>query len=150
VLNGRNNSYVHFSSGNIRHIRVNGSLLAFDREQGRRVWERKLESAVLLLDEVAHSPLLVVGHPRYVRQGNVGYYMSSVGALDKFTGQEVVKDAAGTNNSGYHSLTLDLARNRIELKTYNNRLRIVAQPPAAAESKPKEATPAVAEDAAGG
>lgn len=109
-------------------MNVNGMIYAFDLDSGRKLWEQKVLNQQLVREQFTHSPVLLFSSRQYERQGNLTTWATSLVALDKVTGRELINTKLSSQYSGgIQSLKLNLAERVIEFTSYNQRVRLVAK-----------------------
>lgn len=124
-----NQGRVTVYSESLPSVRVHGKVLAFNRISGKRLWEQEVANQNLLLEDFQHSPVVIFSARTYRRNGN--YWSSNVLAIDKRSGRKLA-DESTVANSDFRGLTINNADRFIELRTYNERVRLTALEPAAA------------------
>ena len=102
---------------------VNGTLAAFDRQAGL-LWTEPVEDQNLVLDQLAHLPVLVFTAQRPERDGDVTSQQVFVEVRDKRTGRLLLEDARYITGGNVREMSVDHARRLIDLKTYRDRLRL--------------------------
>ena len=117
-----------YSSNGLSTLNVNGTVYAFDRQTGRKLWEQKVQNQQLIREQLAHSPVLVFSSRKYERQQNVTTWATTLLLLDKRTGRQLIDTSLSSQYSGgFQSFKLDLAERTVELISYNQRIRLVAK-----------------------
>jgi outer membrane protein assembly factor BamB len=106
-------------------VRVNGTVFAFDRRNGKRLWKQTVTNQNLVLSQFAHSPVMTFAMRTYVRKGQLNYWTLDVVAIDKKTGRKLI-DAKSPFNSSFRSVDVNLADRYIEMRSYNSRIRLIA------------------------
>lgn len=141
IVNEQQRSYSYYGSS-LGSLRVNGTVYAFNRKTGKLNWKHKVENTNIITHYFTNLPMLLFTSRKYERKGNFGYYSTSLLGLDKATGKALVNSNAASDYSSFNSMKLDLAKRKIELRSYNMRMRI-----SVATGKPAiaERAPAVAE-----
>jgi hypothetical protein len=124
----RNNAFSYVSSP---AIRVNGTIAAFSRERGELAWQQKVENQNLLLSQFAHSPLLVCTAFQSEQRRNVHVQTVRLVAIDKRTGRIVAEMNRPSAGGGFQQFALSRSERFIELRSYNERVRIQATEPRA-------------------
>jgi outer membrane protein assembly factor BamB len=122
----RNNAFSYVSSP---AIRVNGTIVAFSRERGGLAWQQKVENQNLLLSQFAHSPLLVCTAFQSEQRRNVHVQTVRLVAIDKRTGRIVAEMNRPSAGGGFQQFALSRSERFIELRSYNERVRIQATEP---------------------
>ncbi len=143
VLNDRDNLYLvvnHprrsgvFSSDGLRSVRVNGPLFAFDRRTHKPLWKQTVTDQNLPLYSLNSSPVLTFVSRSYVRQGALNYWSLKILAIDKQTGRRLI-DTQAPFNSSFRSIDVNLSEHYIELRSYGQRIRLIAVDRTTASSK---------------
>lgn len=119
-----------------RSITAGGLILAFDAQDGRLLWTnndlsredstRKGGAAQnLVLDFLRDSPLLTFASRGLVQNHEFGHWNLNLAVIDKQTGRTVlmVTDPSASN---LRTLELNMADRYIELRSYNQRMRLIA------------------------
>ena len=70
-------------------------------------------------------PVLLFSQRKYIRKGRTGYSLTSLLALDKQTGRTLFEQTVPANSS-FRWLDVDMAARFVELRSYNQRLRLMA------------------------
>ena len=120
-------------SESLPSLRVNGLVFGLDRTGGRPLWRQEVKEQNLLLPMLQSSPVLLFASRKYTRVGKSYRWASSLLALDKQTGGRLV-DSDGYSTSNFTNLRINMIDRYIELRSYNQRLRLVATAP---EKKPE-------------
>lgn len=129
IVNRRQNR--NYYSDGIPSVQVNGTMHVFDPAAGKLRWKQEITSQHLLLDRLDHSPVLVFAARKYERKGNTGFWLTEVLAVDKETGHKLA-DVSTASQAGFQSLVVNLAEHYVELRSYNERIRLSPQPKTAA------------------
>lgn len=131
-----------YYSINLYSIRVNGLLCAFNRQVVGDAprWRKKIRGMNLILDKSRHAPLLVLASREYKREGALRYYLLRLAAIDKQTGQDRVSMQTPSNYWSFNGLRLNLAERYLELGSYNQRIRLVADGAERVSAEPKPKT----------
>lgn len=124
IANKSRRSGSYYSLG-LPFVRVNGAVIAFDRVNGKRLWKQTVENQNLVRSQFEHSPVMTFAMRTYVRKGALNYWTLSVVALDKSSGRKLVESKSPFNSS-FRSVDVNLADRYIELRSYNDRFRLVA------------------------
>jgi outer membrane protein assembly factor BamB len=141
VNQSRRRSYI-YSSGGLPTLNVNGTIYAFDRRSGRKLWEQKAPNQQLLREQFTHLPVMVFSSRRYERQGNMGNWETSLLVIDKKSGRELIDaQLASQYSGGFQALKLNASERSVELVSYNQRIRLVAKD--RDDKEPVEATKTV-------
>ena len=106
----------------IRSLRVNGTMYAFERATGKRLWytDEQLEDQNIALEQFADLPVVFAAnmYQKFAANGNFeGQFMKFV-ALDKATGK--LKFAKqGVNQGQYYSVLTDPKAGTVEILNYS-------------------------------
>jgi outer membrane protein assembly factor BamB len=114
----------NFSLG-LPFVRMNGTVFAFDRRNGKRLWKQAVTNQNLVLSQFAHSPVMTFAMRSYVRKGQLNHWTLDVVAIDKITGRKLI-DTKSPFNSSFRSADVNLADRYIEMRSYNSRIRLIA------------------------
>ncbi|MCA9115743.1 MAG: PQQ-binding-like beta-propeller repeat protein [Planctomycetaceae bacterium] len=114
-----------FYSDGIPVLRINGLMIAFDREQGRQLWKQEVQNQSLVLQQLGHTPFLVFATRNHVRRKRMSYWYLNLQAIDKQSGRKLLDIGTGTS-SGFRSMHLNMAERWLQLESYNQRFRIHA------------------------
>lgn len=90
----------------------------------------------MIVDELAHSPLLLFISDRPEHRDKIYFRRLSMVGLDKRTGQQVFRWNRISNSGGFSYLHVDVADRSIDLRTYNERLKIQPIQRKVVESEP--------------
>lgn len=139
VVNSRNGNNNYYFSDGLPHIRVSGQIFAFDTRERKLRWKSKVDSNHLMLEQLDASPYLVMASRKYTPGKNGAFPMWSLTmvVLDKFTGAKLI-DQQVMPQTSFRNLTVNSAERYVELRGYNERIRLTpvkktasATPPAA-------------------
>ena len=115
----------YYGSG-IATLRVNGRIVAFNRKTGRRLWGRDVKNQNLVRQQFGATPFLVFSTRKYVRSGrNIRYWETKLLAIDKQTGRTLL-DSTTPSQNGFYSMIVNIPERYVELRTYNQRVRLSA------------------------
>jgi len=119
-------STTYYGSSNITTLKVNGRIVTFSRKTGRRVWDRDINNQSLIRQQFGTTPFLIFSTRKYVRSGrNVRYWETKLLAIDKRTGRTLLNSTTPSQN-GFYSMTVNIPERYVELRTYNQRVRLSA------------------------
>ena len=137
--NGKNN--VYYSEG-LPHVRLNGTLFAFNTRENKLRWQQKVEGQHLLLERLDYSPYLVMASRRFDPKAANRMWLLSLVVYDKFTGEKLL-DQQAPPQSGFRNLIVHPSDHSVELRGYNERVRMlpVQKTAAAPEAPPMPAMP---------
>ena len=116
----------YFGGQSLPSMPVNGNLIAFSRSSKKQIWSHNVAAQGLLVQHLAHSPVLTFVKRQYSRKGNTGYWSTDLLVLDKRDGRKLLKTSIPTNN-GIQSLSIDGRKRTIELRSHNMCLRLTAE-----------------------
>jgi len=130
IKSSQRRSYaVQFPEGFQRSLNVGGRITAFNLRDGKIAWTNShIPSHNLVLDFLADSPVLTFAGRQLVRSGaaqEFGHWSFNLLVLDKRTGHEVLK-ATDPSASNFKTLEVNMAEKYIELRSFNQRLRLMA------------------------
>ena len=118
-------------------LTVGGEVLAFDAHEGKLLWQRTVSPHSLVLDSVHDSPMLTFVWRTLVNNKEFGHWSVHILVIDKRTGRQILS-TADLSASNFRTLELNMAERYIELRSYNQRLRLIAvnRPSASARQPP--------------
>ncbi|MFM9966019.1 MAG: PQQ-binding-like beta-propeller repeat protein [Planctomycetaceae bacterium] len=125
ILSGQQTNYY---GDELATIPVNGILFAFDRRAGGELWRQKVENQGLVLNHFGASPVVLFSARSSQQRGLIYVQLHRMVMFDKQTGRKLFDDEF-TNQYGGFRLNLNLAERYVELRTYNDRLRLVGNEP---------------------
>jgi outer membrane protein assembly factor BamB len=116
-------------------LTVGNEVLAFDAHEGTLLWQRKVSPHSLVLDSIHDSPMLTFVWRTLVTNKEFGHWSVHILVIDKRTGRQVLStsDMAASN---FRTLELNMAEKYIELRSYNQRLRLIAVNRSRASERP--------------
>jgi hypothetical protein len=117
----RGGLFAHYSDG-LTAIPVQGTLHAFDLFRNRERWKQDVKQHSLILEQLDHSPVLLLSNRRFERRGPTNVQTTALLVLDKSSGRKLLDTEGPTQ--GFHSISVNTADNFIELRSYNERVRI--------------------------
>jgi len=119
-------STTYYGSSGISTLRVNGRIVVFSRKTGRRLWGRDVSNQNLVRQQFSATPFLIFSTRKYIRSGrNVRYWETKLLAIDKQTGRTLLNSTTPSQN-GFYSMTVNIPERYVELRTYNQRVRLSA------------------------
>lgn len=107
---------------NIPSVRVNGTVLGFDRQETQGLlWQVPLKDQNLLMSHFSRLPVLV-----FINQihENAGFFRSDLKVLDKRTGRELVASDELITQNQLQAFQADPLTGRLWLHAYNIRIEI--------------------------
>jgi outer membrane protein assembly factor BamB/tetratricopeptide (TPR) repeat protein len=125
--NQRRTYTVQFPEGFQRSLSVGGRITAYNLRDGKLAWANsRIPSHNLVLDFLADSPVLIFAGRQLVKSGSAEFQHWSFNllVLDKRTGHEVLK-ATDPSVSNFKTLEVNMAEKYIELRSFNQRLRLM-------------------------
>ncbi|HEV8003939.1 MAG TPA: hypothetical protein VGP63_29000, partial [Planctomycetaceae bacterium] len=103
---------------------------AFNLQDGKLAWTNtRIPAQNLVLDFLGDSPVLIFAGRQLVRSGEFGHWSFNLLVLDKRTGHQVLK-TTDPSASNFKTLEVNMAEKYIELRSFNQRLRLMAANPA--------------------
>jgi len=120
--NGRGGYQSAFTQA-IRSVRVNGTMYAFDRTNGKRLWytDEQLDDQNVSMEHFAELPIIIAAqqHQKFAANGAFEGQFTRFVALDKATGKlRFAKN--GASQGQYHAIMTDPRAGTIEVFNYNN------------------------------
>ena len=101
-------------------IRVSGTIQSFDKATGQEKWKQSVSGLHLILEQLDHSPIVLCS-ARAVDQLGAKWFLL---AIDRQHGQ-IVHQSEAQVQASFHQMTVNMLDEVVELKTYNERLRLV-------------------------
>ncbi|MGH7200978.1 MAG: PQQ-binding-like beta-propeller repeat protein, partial [Planctomycetaceae bacterium] len=127
IVNRSGGNGGRFHSTNLPVLQVNGGVLAFDRTSGRRLWSQDVRNHHLLWQHATASPVMLFAANGNVRKGDSYYGELRLLAIDRRTGETLLDDSYHSQySSSLRWLDVNLRDRYIELRTYNQRIRLTA------------------------
>jgi outer membrane protein assembly factor BamB len=125
VVNANRNQNSNYYSEQVPFLRVNGHVLALDQATGRERWKEAVQSQNLMLERLTFSPYLVFASRRYEepKKGRPQIVSLHMLVLDKISGAKLL-DEKTQAQPGFRSITVSAADRYVELRSYNERVRI--------------------------
>jgi len=121
VINkGTNRNY---NSEQIPFVRTNGTVFAFDPAQKKLRWKQVVTAQNLILERLDHSPLVLFAARTYETQGKLRYWSLHLIAIDKLSGAKLLDDKSASQ-TGFRSVNISAGDRYIELRGYNDRVRL--------------------------
>jgi outer membrane protein assembly factor BamB len=106
-------------------LTVGGRIFAFDAHQGKLLWQQDVSPHSLVLDSVHDSPMLTFVWRTLVHNREFGHWSVHILVIDKRTGRQVLS-TVDSSASNFRTLELNMAERYIELRSYNQRVRLIA------------------------
>ena len=146
LVNGRDNSGVHYFGDNLLSIRVHGVVYAWNRSDGKLAWQQEVKNQHLVVDRFRSTPVMLFVSRSWKQKGNLNYSTLSIHAIHKQSGKTLHSSTTPTMyGGGFHSIQVNPSEPSIELKSHNMRLRLVPANEAAAAPPDAPATAPVNE-----
>ncbi len=125
---------IEYPEGFRSSLAIGGPVFAFDAREGKLLWQHDVSSHSLVLDSVHDSPMLIFVWRSVVNSREFGRWSVHILVIDKRTGRKVLS-TVDLSASNFRSLELNMAERYIELRSYNQRVRLIAvnRPSAAAK-----------------
>lgn len=121
VINkGTNRNY---NSEQIPYVRTNGTVFAFDPAQKRLRWKQVVTAQNLILERLEYSPMVLFAARTYETQGKLRYWSLHLVAVDKLSGAKLLDDKSASQ-TGFRSVNISAGDRFIELRGYNDRVRL--------------------------
>jgi len=114
---------LNYYSEQVPSVRMNGVLLAFDLASGKLRWKQSVLDQNLMLERLAFSPYLVFARRKSEQKGRMPAWSLQMLVLDKQTGAKLL-DEKTSSQPGFRSLTISTADRYIELRSYQERVRL--------------------------
>ncbi|MDB5335211.1 MAG: hypothetical protein JWN70_830 [Planctomycetaceae bacterium] len=105
-------------------IRVNGMISAFDLATGNEQWKQSISGLHLILEQLDHSPIVLCLARVFEPNGEGSSVKWLVLAIDRQHGQ-IVHQSESQVQASFHQMSVNMLDEVVELKTYNDRLRLV-------------------------
>lgn len=122
----RSRTYYYSYGGNeLPSLDLNGPVIAFDVRSGRLLWKQDVTSQKLVYQQLRISPILLFSKRSYERKNNLNYWKMDLLAIDKKSGRRLLEVPMPTN-SGFRSMNINLPDRYIELRSYNEIIRLEA------------------------
>lgn len=102
-------------------IRVAGMIYAFDLLAGKEQWKQEIYGLHLILERLDHSPIVLLLARTFEQNGS--NWKLALKAIDRQHGQ-FVHDSENQVQSSFHQLSVNMQEEFVELRTYNDRLRL--------------------------
>ncbi len=116
-------------------LTVGGKIFAFDTREGKLLWQQDVSPHSLVLDSVHDSPMLTFVWRTLVSNREFGHWSVHILVIDKRTGRQVLS-TSDLSASNFRTLELNMAERYIELRSYNQRVRLIAVNRPKATAKP--------------
>ena len=120
INKGQNQNYY---SEQVPFVRANGVLLAFDMASGKQRWRQPVTGQNLMLERLAFSPYLVFSSRKFEQKGRLNLWSLQLLVIDKHSGTRLL-DEKSSAQPGFRSITISTSDRYIELRSYQERVRI--------------------------
>jgi len=120
---------VQFPESFQRSLNVGNHITAYNLRTGACDWSNShIPAHNLVLDFLSDSPVLLFAGRQLIKNGEFSHWSFNMLVLDKRTGREMLKaiDPAASN---FKTLEVNMAEKYIELRSFNQRLRLMASDP---------------------
>ena len=97
--------------------------MAVNRHSGEQLWSQSVGAGSLIAEHIQHTPVLFVATRAMTRQRGDTAWLASLVAIDKRTGKRVAEHRSGVVRN-YNALTINVVERYVELRAYNQRLRL--------------------------
>lgn len=126
INHGHTNNYSYGDS--VPSTRVHGTLAAWDRSTGAKLWQRKIDDQNLVLDRLETSPVLLLLARNWKQVGGATYTTLHTVALNKQTGAVLHDSRTPSLFSGFHGVRVIEPTGEVEIVSYNLRVRLTPAP----------------------
>ncbi|HLJ11092.1 MAG TPA: hypothetical protein VKU82_07880, partial [Planctomycetaceae bacterium] len=120
INKGANQNYY---SEQVPFVRASGLVMAFDPVAKRQRWKQTVQVQNLMLERLAFSPFLVFSSRKYEQKGKVHFWSLHLLAIDKLSGAKLL-DEKSAAQPGFRSVTVSAVDRFVELRSYNERVRL--------------------------
>lgn len=103
-------------------LRVHGMVHSFELNSGREQWKQKVDGLHLILERLDYSPVVFFLSRKFQRN-LTNNWLLTLKAIDRHAGR-IVHESDTFVQSSFHLLTINVPDAFIELRTYNDRLRL--------------------------
>lgn len=127
VMNRRRGTSDYYYQDGFQSLQVSGTVYAFDLHSRKELWRQTVASQNLVSQFLNYSPALLFVSRSQARRGENarGNWALNVLAIDKETGRKLI-DTKLPTYGGFRTLDLNMAERFIELRSHNQRVRLVA------------------------
>ena len=132
AVNSRNDGVFYYSYDGLQNLRISGTLHAFDSAAGKLAWEQKIDNNTMVLERIDHSPYLVF----LTQQPKRNIVVLHVVVLEKTTGERLAEQDLSYSYSGMRNLTINATDAYVEVRGYQERVRVLAGKPPEKGSAP--------------
>lgn len=122
-LNDNRYSDARFADSLSSH-RASGEIFTWNLATGKLLWNCKIANQQLAMDSLADAPVLVFASRSWKQKADVHYSMLWMDVIDKATGTSLFSQSRPFASSGLHSFSVTPDGQKVELATYNMKLRL--------------------------
>ena len=120
---GANRGYNPIFTQAIRSVKVNGTMYAFDRASGKRLWftDEQFEDQHLVLEQFADLPIIMAAsqYQKFAANGNFEGNFTKFVAIDKTSGKLKYYKQGVSQGSQYYSIVTDPKAGTIDVLNYS-------------------------------
>jgi outer membrane protein assembly factor BamB len=128
LVNTRDNDNLHHYGESLQSVRANGTVYAWSQSDGKLVWQQEVKNQNLVTDRFRSMPLLLFVSRSWKQRGNnLNYATLSLRVLNKQSGKVLHDSTTPSLYGGFHSVHVQPTEQAIELKSYNQRLKLEPQ-----------------------
>ena len=109
--------------------RISGQLIALDLRRGEQRWKQAIANQYLATELLGEGPVCLLASRKFRQQAFEGQWTVHLEAYDAWTGQQVFKVESSVQ-AGYDDVSFNLPGRYVELRSYNERLRLMPVAPA--------------------
>ncbi len=120
INKGQNQNYY---SEQVPFVRASGLVMAFDAASGKQRWKQTVQGQNLMLERMTFSPFLVFSSRKFEQKGKLNFWSLHLLAIDKHSGVKLL-DERSAAQPGFRSVTVSAAERYVELRSYNERVRL--------------------------
>jgi hypothetical protein len=120
INKGQNHNYY---SEQVPFVRANGVLMAIDLASGKQRWKQPVQGQNLMLERLAFSPYLVFSSRKSETKGRLSVWSLQLLVIDKQSGAKLL-DEKSSAQPGFRSITISTVDRYVELRSYQERVRI--------------------------
>ncbi len=124
LVNSEPNAGFHHFAESLPSVRAHGTLFAWERATGKLLWKQSLKNQHLIVDRLRIAPVLVFCSREWKQRGNVNFSQLNLLVLHKQSGKPLHESTTPTMYNGFHSLAILPAEQAVELRSYNQRVKL--------------------------
>lgn len=113
----------NFWSEQVPFVRASGQVFAFDPQASKLRWKQSVAGQNLMLERLDYAPLLVFASRKFEQKEKLNYWSLHLVVLDKLSGAKLL-DEKTASQPGFRSVTVNTAERYIELRGWNDRVRL--------------------------